>query len=47
MNKKAKGLLGVLLAGAVAVGVLFTSSVNQPKGDAHANRGGGSSIGRL
>ena len=46
MNKKTKGLLGILLAGVVAVGVMFTSTVNQPKGDIQVNRGGGS-IGRL
>lgn len=47
MNKKQKGLLGILLVGVMAVGVMLASSVNQPKVDFHANRGGGSSIGRL
>lgn len=47
MNKKQKGMLGILLAGVVAVGVMFASSANQPKGDTQANRGGGGSIGRL
>ncbi|MDU4051154.1 MAG: hypothetical protein E7H33_09580 [Clostridium perfringens] len=42
MNKKTKRVVGLLIVGALALGAIFASSVNQPNGDTFAGRGGGS-----
>lgn len=42
MNKKQKGLIGLLLVGSLAIGTIFVSSVNQSR-DYQSNRGGGHS----